>query len=86
MRISIIVPCYNEQAVLKLFYVEIVKVLEKITIMNCYLLMMALRIVHYQLLKPFVLIIHILNILLFQEILEKKLRCMRGFVMWMRTM
>lgn len=51
MRISIIVPCYNEQA-----------------------------------LKPFVLIIHILNILLFQEILEKKLRCMRGFVMWMRTM
>ena len=31
MRISIIVPCYNEQAVLKLFYVEIVKVLEKIT-------------------------------------------------------
>lgn len=27
MRISIIVPCYNEQAVLKLFYVEIVKVL-----------------------------------------------------------
>ena len=29
--VSIIVPCYNEQAVLKLFYVEIVKVLEKIT-------------------------------------------------------
>lgn len=87
MRISIIVPCYNEQAVLKLFYVEIVKVLEKIT--NNYELLFVddgSQDSTLSIIKTFVLIIHILNILLFQEILEKKLRCMRGFVMWMRTM
>lgn len=86
MRISIIVPCYNEQAVLKLFYVEIVKVLEKIT--NNYELLFVddgsqdstLSIIKTLCINNS----HI--ILLFQEILEKKLRCMRGFVMWMRTM
>ena len=74
-KISVIVPCYNEEESISLFYKEINKVTKKMKDVSFELILI--------LLKNFQRVIKILDIFLFQEILVKKQLFMQDFfIVW----
>lgn len=87
MKVSLIVPCYNEQESLPVFYEEMMKIVKK---MSCQYELIFIndgsKDRTLSILKKFQLRMTMLHIFLFQEILEKKLQCMRVFAMQMQIM
>ena len=82
MKISLIVPCYNEQDALPIFYEEVIKVIDK---MQCEYEIIFVndgsKDKTLEILKNFQRKMEMSHIFLFQETLEKKPLCMLDFVM-----
>ena len=78
-KITVIVPCYNEEAALHYYYKEMSRVMDEMNDVDFELLLVndGSKDKTLEIMMELAIMILELNIYLFQEILEKKQRCMQ---------